>query len=331
MISVDTPSDGSRSGSDTSNVADDVIQPPRCATKPVSMTDLFGESDSDSDGAISVTSEIRRSRNSLLSPEDFSCLPPTVEPRINWIPGYRSRVPKLSREVSPWSSRRVSWTSVAELDVKFFLRHLSKPRDFIFPTQDGPIRAPSDSDWSLDLITFTQISNLYKQEPWKILGKSVDPVSFIPQGWFGDLLRIYRDFETRDLQAIWESTHRFPISNDQRQSDPRLDDFYRKRQQRRSHAGPRWKNVISFILQGMIGGLCDLDILLDPVFLHLPQRHDHRMWYPGLDNQSANPPDLTTAMTTTDAAEPWRIQFRSTIQNHPGSNIIRLRKKFESA
>ena len=50
------------------------------------------------------------------------------------------------------------------------------------------------------------------------------------------------------------------------------------------------KNVLHFILQGMIDGHYYLDLFLDPVFMHLPSPVEMRPWYPGLnDSQKAFP------------------------------------------
>ena len=82
------------------------------------------------------------------------------------------------------------------------------------------------------------------------------------------------------------------------------------------------------VLQGMIDGLCDLDILLDPVFLHFPRLNEKRVWYPGLSVKRANLPNLITALSIDYAAERWRSQFRGRIASHPGSSLPRLVGKF---
>ena len=37
---------------------------------------------------------------------------------------------------------------------------------------------------------------------------------------------------------------------------------------------------MQMILQGMINGLCDLEILMDPVFLHLPRPNEYNGVFP---------------------------------------------------
>ena len=82
------------------------------------------------------------------------------------------------------------------------------------------------------------------------------------------------------------------------------------------------------ILQGMIDGLCNLDILLDPMFLHFPRPNEVRVWYPGLSIQRASIPNLITALSINHAAERWRNQFRTSIAYHPSSSLQRLVGKF---
>ena len=91
----------------------------------VSRKDLFGEASSDSYGAISLSHAPRASVNPVLLPADYGSLPPIKVPRDQWIPGHRDRVPRSSAHVS---ARRVSWTSVAELDVDLLFRHFSRPK-----------------------------------------------------------------------------------------------------------------------------------------------------------------------------------------------------------
>ena len=80
----------------------------------------------------------------------------------------------------------------------------------------------------------------------------------------------------------------------------------------------------------MIEGHCDLDILLDPFFLHYPRMHEERVWYPGLE-RNTDLADLLEASKIADREDPWRNQFRNTPGDHPGSQIPRLQNKFNPA
>ena len=210
-----------------------------------------------------------------------------------------------------------------------FFHHFSKPAEFIFPAS-GKSRRPPASAWSAQLITFTQVSQLYDRRPWEIYERRIDPISFQRDGWFQTLLAQYYDFEDRHRQALWEASHFLPISIPQRRSDLDLATFAKERNRRRSRSGPKWKIVLRTILQGIIVGYCDLDILLDPIFLHFPRPKEAKTWYPGSSAGRADIPNLVTALSVDDEAEPWRNQFRSSISDHPGSSIPRLAGKFVS-
>ena len=141
-------------------------------------------------------------------------------------------------------------------------------------------------------------------------------------------METYRAYEDRPRQTLWESTHVLPISSRQRQENPALAEFCEARRQRRSRSGHSSKFVLRFILQGMIDGYCDLDILLDPLFSHFPASSEKILWYPGLECKTTKIPNLMTALSLADSVEPWRNLYRSAIAKHPGSLITRISGKF---
>lgn len=300
------------------------------ASRSYSQVNLFGDPSSDSDGSISMNSDPRETENDLLSPDEYSHLPQTQVPRDQWFPGYRARVPRSHLQVHPWSARRVSWTCIAELDVDFLAKHLNRPAGYVFPTPTAPRHrnAPPESDWIPRLVSPAQVLALYQQEPWNQYRSQVVPVSFRATGWFAELASLYLVFEARHRQALWEASHALFLSLDQRERDPDLALLYIQRKQRRSRSGPRWKSVLRFILQGMIDGHCDLDLLLDPFFMHFPSLTEMRPWFPGYGDPQKNIPNLVTALARLDKAEPWRNQFRSRIADHPGSSIARISGKY---
>ncbi|OWZ10131.1 hypothetical protein PHMEG_00017067 [Phytophthora megakarya] len=121
-------------------------------------------------------------------------------------------------------------------------------------------------------------------------------------------------------------------------ADPYLAFFVVERKNHRSHAGARWKQILQLFLIAMREGWCDLDLLLDPYFLHFPQRTDEVVWYPGIESRSANladrqlhrcePEDLIEALAEDDAADPWRTHYRLHHTGHPARRIARLAGKF---
>ena len=114
------------------------------------------------------------------------------------------------------------------------------------------------------------------------------------------------DFKTRHRQALVEETNAIYLPVEQRDRDPKLARIYQQRKQRQSRSGPRWKTVLHFILQRMIDGHWDLDLCLDLFFMHLPSPAEMRPWYPGLVDSPKTIPNLVSALTRLETAEPWR-------------------------
>ena len=134
---------------------------------------------------------------------------------------------------------------------------------------------------------------------------STDRPDFFSPDWVeARLVTLYREFENRCRQSLWESTHSIYIPKEKRDLDPDLDRFWHERKQRRSRSGPRWKTILRFILRGMIDGHCDLDILLDPFFMHFPGYLEVPPWFPGFGCSQKNLPNLATALAMLDTAEP---------------------------
>ena len=158
---------------------------------------------------------------------------------------------------------------------------------------------PPTGTWASGLISRQHIESLYATAPWDNIVIPVNPISFTMTGWYSDMGHRYLELESTHRQALWESTHAFPISPAQRRSERFMQTFWRQRKQRRSRFGARWKNFLKRILGGMIAGHCDLDILLDPFFLHYPRPHEERVWYPGLGH-SNDPADLLEALDMAD-------------------------------
>ncbi|GMF34493.1 unnamed protein product [Phytophthora fragariaefolia] len=140
------------------------------------------------------------------------------------------------------------------------------------------------------------------------------------------------------LMSYWESTHSFPIMDPAVRREPWLGVYRKERNNRRSHAGRRWKAVLELLIVATREGWCDLDILLDPFFLHFPKRAEMLTWYPGVDSHQANlsdpnlhrpePTDLLEALDECNAEDPWRNHYRDTPQDHPARQITRIPAKF---
>ncbi|POM58574.1 Hypothetical protein PHPALM_36760 [Phytophthora palmivora] len=149
---------------------------------------------------------------------------------------------------------------------------------------------------------------------------------------------MYRDFEASELIAYWASTHQFPITAAMIAQSPWLGSFAKQRNNCRSHAGNRWKRMLLTLIQTMIERWCDLNLLLDPFFLHVPKRTDQVAWYPGIEARRANlvdpqlnrgePTDLLEALAEADTADPWRNHYRDHTADHPARRLPRLDRKF---
>ncbi|KAE9319648.1 hypothetical protein PF008_g18218 [Phytophthora fragariae] len=119
---------------------------------------------------------------------------------------------------------------------------------------------------------------------------------------------------------------------------PWLAVYRKERNNRRSHAGNRWKAFLEVLIVAMREGWCNLDLLLDPFFLHFPKRSETVTWFPGLTARQANladptlhrhePVDLLAALGEDNSADPWRNHFRDLPQQHPANSISRLTDKF---
>ncbi|OWZ06146.1 hypothetical protein PHMEG_00021642 [Phytophthora megakarya] len=211
--------------------------------------------------------------------------------------------------------------------------------EWIFPSHLPRSAVPTTGQYCSHLITGQNVRDLMAALPWNVLtGANIpEPTSFeITVGGF--LIERYSAVEFQDLIAYWESTHRFPVPTSLIRSDPYLATFVVERKSRRSHAGARWKQILNLFLIVMREGWCDLDLLLDPYFVHFPKRTDEVAWYPGIETRSANiadpqlnrrePADLIEALAECDAADPWRTHYRPHHAGHPARRIARLAGKF---
>ncbi|POM77724.1 Hypothetical protein PHPALM_4846, partial [Phytophthora palmivora] len=167
------------------------------------------------------------------------------------------------------------------MTVNFLFPILPFRFDWIFPHRPTIYTSPTAPAFCGHLITEANVKALQAAEPWRVIRNTQPPISFEADvgGRLGTFLLQYRDFEASELITYWESTHKFPITA---------------------------------AMIAMIEGWCDLDLLLDPFFLHFPKRTDEVAWYPGIEARRANladpqlnrrePTDLLEALAEADAA-----------------------------
>ncbi|KAE8978257.1 hypothetical protein PR001_g24897 [Phytophthora rubi] len=259
------------------------------------------------------------------------------------IPGRTQAHAMIQREVDPWLADQISDKAMVTMLINVLFP--------ILPTRPGwlfPRIAPTDRrqytphDYCVDLITEDNVRALLDSRPWEVLERAAnaDPISFEDDvgGRLGVAIQRYQTHEPDCLQSYWESTHSFVITPTMVKQHPWLAIYKKERNNRRSHAGAHWKAFLEIFILAMREGWCDLDLLLDPFFLHFPKRSETVMWYPGLASGQANlrdpnlhraePTDLLEALDEVNSEDPWRNHFRDTPEKHPACSISRLKDKF---
>ncbi|OWY97012.1 hypothetical protein PHMEG_00032562 [Phytophthora megakarya] len=249
------------------------------------------------------------------------------------IPG-RSRVFPAA-DIDPWILDDLCRWSIMTMTVDLFATALPFRPEWIYSHHTPRSRPPSAADYCAHLITADNLEALLNESPWEILGGGnvPDPICFeiLVGGRLGVFLDEYSQLELRDLIVYWESTHKLPITKRMCADDPRLTALCKARNNRRSHAGDRWHRILPIFVLAIQEGWCDLDLLLDPFFLHFPKRSDEVTWYPGIEARRAGRPDpanLIEALAECDEADPWRNHYRTSAADHPAHRIPRLVEKF---
>ncbi|KAE8987101.1 hypothetical protein PR001_g22424, partial [Phytophthora rubi] len=259
------------------------------------------------------------------------------------IPGRTQARAMIQREVDLWLADQISDVAMITMLISTLFP--------ILPTRPGwlfPRIAPADrlqytpNDYCVDLITEDNVRALLDTRPWEVLERADDAeaLSFEEDvgGRLGAAIQRYRIHEPDCLQSYWEATHYFVITPAMIARHPWLGVYKKERNNRRSRAGAYWKAFLEIFIPAMREGWCDLDLLLDPFFLHFPKRSETVTWYPGLASRQANlrdpnlhraePTDLLEALDETNSADPWRNHFRDTPDQHPACSNSRLKDKF---
>ncbi|KAF4131824.1 hypothetical protein GN958_ATG18985, partial [Phytophthora infestans] len=195
-------------------------------------------------------------------------------PDAAFISGRRAPVAFAARDIEPWSAKKLNRVAIISMKITVLFPELPFRAEWIFPRTADAIPRAGYVD---SLITRPPVEELTSAAPWDTLVTTpVDPVSFRGdvRGRLGVFVRAFRDFVSKHRVAIWEGTHRFPISRNQLQGSTWLSNFNKQRGNRRSHAGRAWKRVLVILVLAIQDGWCDVNILLDPSFLHLPRRGD---------------------------------------------------------
>ncbi|KAF4138709.1 hypothetical protein GN958_ATG12098 [Phytophthora infestans] len=183
-------------------------------------------------------------------------------PDAAFIPGRRAPVAFAARDIEPWSAKKLDRVAIISMKITVLFPELPFRAEWIFlRTADAIPRA----GYVDSLITRPLVEEPTSAAPWDTLVTTpVDPVSFRGdvRGRLGVFVRAFWDFASKHRVAIWEGTHRFPISRNQLQGSTWLSNFNKQRGNRRSHAGRAWKRVLVILVLAIQDGWCDVDILL---------------------------------------------------------------------
>ncbi|KAE9018182.1 hypothetical protein PF011_g6373 [Phytophthora fragariae] len=259
------------------------------------------------------------------------------------IPGRAQARAMIQREVDPWLADQISDVAMVTMLINTLFPILPTRPGWLFPRV-----APADrchytpNDYCVDLITEDNVRALLDARPWEVLERAedADALSFEEDvgGRLGAAIQRYRIHEPDCLQSYWEATHSIVITPAMIARHLWLGVYKKERNNRRSHAGAYWKAFLEIFIPAMREGWCDLDLLLDPFFLHFPKRSETVTWYPGLVSRQANlrdstlhraePTDLLEALDEANSADPWRNHFRDTTDQDPARSIARLESKF---
>ncbi|OWZ10898.1 hypothetical protein PHMEG_00016165, partial [Phytophthora megakarya] len=152
-------------------------------------------------------------------------------------------------DVDPWVIQRINTLTIMTMTLEVLSRALPFRPEWIFPSHLPGAAVLRFGQYCSHLITGQNVRDLMAALPWNVLtGANIpEPMSFeiTVDGRLGFLIKRYSAAEFQDLIAYWESTHRFPVPSSLIRSDPYLATFVVKRKDRRSHAGARWKQILT--------------------------------------------------------------------------------------
>ncbi|KAE9166748.1 hypothetical protein PF005_g29074 [Phytophthora fragariae] len=195
------------------------------------------------------------------------------------IPGRVQAHAMIQREVDPWLADQISDKAMVTMLINVLFPILPTRPGWLFPRIALTDRRQyTPQDYCVDLITEDNVRALLDSRPWEVLERAAnaDPISLEDDvgGRLGVAIQRYQTHEPDCLQSYWESTHSFVITPTMMKQHPWLAIYKKERNNRRSHAGAHWKAFLEIFILAMREGWCDLDLLLDPFFLHFPKRSE---------------------------------------------------------
>ncbi|OWZ06317.1 hypothetical protein PHMEG_00021438 [Phytophthora megakarya] len=152
-------------------------------------------------------------------------------------------------------------------------KRLPIPSGFLYPARMPLVRAPIPrTGYRSELITGANVLALLATDPRLVLRQNLS----------------FAALEENHLIAYWESTRYLEITKAMAAADSDLFTYHHDRRQRRIRVGERCWKLLGECLLLMRGQWADIDVLLDPYFLHLPTTRDWVRWYPGSVSRAAN-------------------------------------------
>ncbi|KAE9186622.1 hypothetical protein PF005_g20775 [Phytophthora fragariae] len=290
----------------------------------------------DIDGAtVSVSTESLGDPASPRASAEASTTFQPFAPVSDFVPGLH-----LSRDIPrsaivPWEPAQIRVLTLETITPRILIRQKVLPPGWLFPKRTGRAGQLDPTLYLPELITERNVTDLYLDDPWEALDlDSTKPLTFDPDlcpplaAITDEFLALAKDHK----QAIWESTHSFPIPRSKQTAEPWAASVYSGRKNRSSHAREKlraWEDRVFEQIRRT--GCCDLDVLLDPVFLRFPQQSEETTWFPGREALAEGRPAprrLKAALRDCDQASAWRNHYRMNPGSHPALKIRRLRLKF---
>ncbi|KAE8975421.1 hypothetical protein PR002_g25607 [Phytophthora rubi] len=256
-------------------------------------------------------------------------------PVSDFVPGlHQSRdIPRSA--IVPWEPAQIRVLPLDTITPRILISQKVLPPGWLFPKRTGRAGQLDPVLYLPELITERNVTDLYLDDPWEALDLdptkplTLDPDLCPPLAAITDeFLALAKDHK----QAIWESTHSFPIPRSKQTAEPWAASVYPGRKNRSSHAREKfraWEDRVFELIRRT--GCCDLDVLLDPVFLRFPQQSEETTWFPGREALAEGRPAprrLKAALRDCDQASAWRNHYRMNPGSHPALKIRRLRLKF---
>ncbi|KAE8875377.1 hypothetical protein PF005_g17384 [Phytophthora fragariae] len=235
----------------------------------------------------------------------------------------------------PWDSAQIRALTLDTITPRILVSKKVLLPGWLFPKRTGRVGQLDPALILPELITERNVTDLCLEDPWEALDlDSTKPLTFdharcpLLTTITDEFLVLANDHK----QAIWESTHSFPIPRSKQTAEPWAASFHSGRKNRSSHAREKfraWEDRVFELVRRM--GCCDLYILWDPVFLRFPQQSEEATWFPGREALAEGRPapmNLKDALRDCDRASAWRNHYRMNTDSHPALKIRRLHLKF---